>query len=87
MLDEGAAGSQHSWSSFAVHARERMHTWPSRGARLEDGGAMKYANNIMVIVQVDTYRALISDSHVLTYFCQFIRHSYCQHLTGQGGEA
>lgn len=59
MLDEGGAGSQHSWSSSAVHARERMHTWPSRGARLEEEDAMKYTNDIMVIVRVDTSRALI----------------------------
>lgn len=42
-----------------LHGRERMHTWPSRGARLEEEDAMKYTNNTMVIVQVDTYRALI----------------------------
>lgn len=64
-----------------------MQTWPSRGARLEEESAVKYADNIVVIVQVDTYGARISDSHVLTYFCQFIRHSYCLHWTGRGGEA
>lgn len=77
---------------FCRAGKGKMHTWPSRDARLEEEDAVKYTNN-MVIVHVDTYRVLIthwatlSDSHVLTYFCQFIRYGYCLHLTGQGDEA